>query len=144
MPTRKAPVDHRRVFVAGMSNGAMMALRMACQTSVFRGAARWRAPRHLLRPTRVGAADPRHGRPERPYDGGRGSGFARVDGEAIPAIDARFRRLDARPAPAVSRSGKVTTQRDCPSGRKVELITVERMGHQWPSSPINATDAIWR
>ena len=144
--TRKAPVDHRRVFVAGMSNGAMMALRMACQTSVFRGAA-------SVAGTLVTSCDQPasvlqiHGTADRnvPYDGGRGSGFARVDGEAIPAIDARFRRLDACPAPAVSRSGKVTTSRaDCPSGRKVELITVERMGHQWPSSPINATDAIWR
>ena len=26
----------------------------------------------------------------------------------------------------------------------VELVTVEGMGHQWPTSPINATDVIWR
>ena len=58
-------IDRQHVFVTGMSNGAMMALRMVCQTATFRGAAsvaarssrpapgRPRCCRSTARPTRT-------------------------------------------------------------------------------------------
>ncbi|NNG98873.1 prolyl oligopeptidase family serine peptidase [Gordonia araii NBRC 100433] len=155
---RKAPVDRKRVFIAGMSNGAMMALRAVCQTSVFRGAVSVAGTlvSSCERPASVlqihGTADPRVR-----YQGGTGSGSAQVDGQAIEAVDQRLRRLARCPAPKRSRVGTVVrSTATCPSGRVVELITIEGMGHQWPgaskrlptlgppSSAINATQVAWR
>ncbi|GED97682.1 extracellular catalytic domain type 1 short-chain-length polyhydroxyalkanoate depolymerase [Gordonia crocea] len=155
---RRTSIDRRRVFVAGMSNGAMMALRMVCQTSKFRGAASVSGTlvTGCARPASIiqihGTADPRV-----PYRGGVGSGSARVDGEAIPSVDARFRRLAHCAPPTRTRHGSVAvSSARCPGGRAVTLLSIDGMGHHWPgqtqpsplsgppSSAINATAVIWR
>lgn len=154
----RTPIDRQRVFVTGMSNGGMMALRMVCQTSVFRGAASVAGTlvSSCPRPASVlqihGTADPNvH------YNGTRGTGPNRVRGESIESVDAHFRRVDLCPPPQRSRKGTVVTSTAvCPAGRVVQLVTVEGMGHRWPgstyqipnagptSNAINATDTAWR
>lgn len=167
---QQIPVDTTRVFVTGMSNGAMMALRLACQSSLFAAVAPVAGT--LLTgcsgasPTSVlqihGTADDRV-----PYGGGPGaaltaSGSPRVDGPSVESVNADWRTIDGCAPPVSSSSGEVTTLRaDCPEGRTVELIAIAGAGHQWPggvsnpvvekiaglpppSTALDATAAIWQ
>ncbi len=62
---REIPIDRARVYVAGMSNGAMMALRLGCQSDTVRRDRSGRghtADRLLPSAARIGAANSRHGR----------------------------------------------------------------------------------
>jgi len=145
---QEIPIDRARVYATGMSNGAMMALRLGCQTDTFAAIAPVAGT--LLtdcsgaRPTSVlqihGTADERV-----PYNGGPGKAFsgdgtARVDGPSVDAVNATWRGID---------------------GRIVELISVAGAGHQWPggdprplaqrvgnmpapSTALKATDTIWQ
>ncbi|MGC2654178.1 MAG: PHB depolymerase family esterase [Mycobacterium sp.] len=167
---KQIPIDAARVFVTGMSNGAMMAFRLGCQTDVFTAIAPVAGT--LLtecshaRPTSVlqihGTADDRV-----PYPGGPGKAFAgngrpRVDGPSVPSVNATWRSIDRCGPPASSTTGVVTTvTASCPDGRAVELITVADAGHQWPggtrsplvekvggipapSTALDATSTIWQ
>lgn len=163
-------VDPARVYVTGMSNGAMMALRLGCQTDLFAAVAPVAGTlltdcSHAT-PTSVlqihGTADDRV-----PFDGGPGkaktlSGAPNVDGPSVPAVNATWRGIDGCGTPTTSTVGAATTQMaDCPGGRTVELVSVAGAGHQWPggvpsplaqrlgdlpppSTALNATDTIWR
>jgi polyhydroxybutyrate depolymerase len=164
------PIDPARVYVTGMSNGAMMALRLGCQSDLFAAIApvagtlltdcSHAAPTSVLQIH--GTADDRV-----PYDGGPGkaktfAGAPNVDGPSVSAVNATWRGINGCGAPATSSAGAVTTQTaDCPGGRTVELISVAGAGHQWPggvpsplaqrvgdipppSNALNATDTIWQ
>ncbi|WP_198153721.1 extracellular catalytic domain type 1 short-chain-length polyhydroxyalkanoate depolymerase [Catenuloplanes japonicus] len=135
-------VDSSRVFATGISNGGMLAYRLACDThGVF-------AAIGPVAGTQVGdcpAPDPIsvlhiHGDADRsvPYDGGRSkrdSEWVRIEGPPIPALHARWQAVDACAAPSVAVTGVVTRSRAaCASGRRVEMITVAGAGHQWPGS----------
>lgn len=88
----------------------------------------------------------------------------RTSRETVPKRDERNlvgkeRSFDV--PPSITTSGSVTTSiADCPAGRTVELITIQRAGHQWPggqsklliqkllgldppSTALNATSTIW-
>jgi len=153
------PIDPARVFATGISNGGMMAYRLACDTSLF--AAIGPDSATLLgdcpspHPVSVLAI---HGTADQniPYDGGEGSGFAKIDGPSIPSVNQLWRTADGCDPPTSSVSGDVTTSiASCPSRRTVELITIAGAGHQWPGSTkgrqgadtpypgLNATQVIW-
>ncbi len=167
---QRTPIDRARVYATGMSNGAMMALRLGCQTDIFAAIAPVAGT--LLtdcsgaRPTSVlqihGTADERV-----PYNGGPGKAFtadgkARVDGPSVESVNATWRGIDGCGQPNSTTAGDVTTQTaECADGRTVELIAVKGAGHQWPggepsplaerfgampapSTAINATDTIWQ
>jgi polyhydroxybutyrate depolymerase len=167
---QEAPIDTGRVYLTGMSNGAMMALRLACQTDTFAAIAPVAGT--LLtdcshaRPISVlqihGTADDRV-----PYDGGPGkavsmTGAPRVDGPSVPSVNATWRSVDGCAAPDSATAGMVTTQTAaCADGRTVELISIDGAGHQWPgglrnpavekiaglpppSTALDATDTIWQ
>ncbi len=137
------PIDRSRVYITGMSNGAMMAYRLACQTDLFAAA----APVAGTILTDCSRAHPIsvlhiHGTNDQsvPYGGGPGryysvNGNARVDGPSVPEVNATFRRIDSCAPPVVRRTDPVTTSvARCPGSRTVELITVAGAGHQWPGS----------
>jgi len=136
------PVDPARIYVTGMSNGAMMALRLACETTVFAAAAPVAGTQLVdcrnARPMSVlqihGTADPRV-----PYNGGPGQGFslrgARVDGPTIPSVNAFWRTTDhCRPPTTTTRTPVTTSTARCPDGKAVQLISIAGAGHQWPGS----------
>lgn len=166
----QTPVDPSRVYVTGMSNGAMMALRLGCQSDLFAAIApvagtlltdcSHAAPTSVLQIH--GTADDRV-----PYDGGPGraktmAGAPNVDGPSVASVNQTWRDIDNCGAPLSNTADPVTTQTaDCPGGRTVELISVAGAGHQWPggvpsplaqrlgdlpppSTALNATDTIWR
>ncbi|WP_025737314.1 alpha/beta hydrolase family esterase [Mycobacterium genavense] len=166
---QQIPIDRARVYVTGMSNGAMMALRLGCQTGIFAAIAPVAGT--LLtdcagaRPTSVlqihGTADELV-----PYNGGPGktlgaNGILRVDGPSAEAVNAIWRAIDGCSSPASTTAGDVTTQTaGCADGRTVELISVAGAGHQWPggestpgaqrlglpapSTALDATATIWQ
>jgi polyhydroxybutyrate depolymerase len=167
---QQMPIDPGRVYATGMSNGAMMALRLGCQTDAFAAiapvAGTLLTDCSTARPTSVlqihGTADDRV-----PYNGGPGKAFAangnpRVDGPSVESVNATWRSIDGCGAPNSTTAGDVTTQvAGCPNGHTVELISVAGAGHQWPggvsrpmlqqlggipapSTALNATDTIWQ
>jgi len=133
-----APVDGRRLYATGISNGGMLTYRLACDTTLFAAVAPDSAT--LLgdcpapAPVSVLAV---HGTADRTvrYDGGPGTGVARIDGPPVPDVVARWRAVDRCAAPVTTTAGPVTTSAaTCPDGRAVELITIAGAGHQWPGA----------
>jgi polyhydroxybutyrate depolymerase len=166
--------DRSRIFATGISNGAMMAYRLACDTDLLAAIA-------PVAGTMINdCADPRplsvlavHGTADRtvPYGGGpgrrdnAGAGTdrpAKIDGPPIPDLLATWRAIDGCGPPETTTAGAVTTSTAaCPDGRTVRLLTVAGAGHQWPggreapvaqrllgldppSTALAATPTIWR
>lgn len=132
-------LDPARLYATGISNGGLMAYRLACDTHLF--AAIGPDSATLLGP----CPDPAstsvihiHGTADMhiPYLGGRGQGVAHIDGPAVPMLNATWRGIDRCSPPTVTTHAPVTTSlATCPAGRAVELITIAGAGHQWPGSP---------
>ena len=161
----RLPMDPKRLYVTGMSNGAMMAYRLACATDVFAamapvaGTLLGSCPTpHRLSVLHIhGLADGNV-----PFDGSPGNGPGRIDGPPVPSTVDIWRTADACMPAAVTTSGVVTTSTAaCAGGRAVVLVTVTGAGHQWPggtgrnvvqralgldppSDALDATDTIWR
>ncbi len=162
---QQVPLDAHRIYGTGISNGGIMAYTLGCETSIFAAigpdSATMLGPCPSPKPLSVihihGTADTRIR-----YNGGVGAGVGRINGPAIPALNASWRRIDGCSAPHETTSATVTTSlATCPLGRAVELVTISGAGHQWPgavskpvaqrllgtdppSTALNATDVIWR
>ncbi len=135
----EVPVDPHRVFATGISNGGMMAYRLACDTTLFAAigpdSATLMGPCPHPAPVSVihihGTADHNI-----PYGGGPGDGPGHVDGPSVPSLNATWRGVDSCAPPTTATQGVVTTSvAACPDGRSVELVTIAGAGHQWPGSP---------
>ena len=136
---RAYATDPKRVYVTGISNGGMMAYRLACESAL---------PIAAIAPVAASLAvtcdHPRpvsvlhvHGLADRnvPFGGGPGSGFARVTYRPVTAALDVFRKADACAGPVTVTNGPVTTVRSaCANGDVVELTTIAGAGHQWPGA----------
>lgn len=161
---RAHDVDGRRIYLTGMSNGAMMTYTMACRSRVFAAVAPVAGTQLVDCPAAApvsvlhvhGLADTRVR-----YDGGPGEGIAHVDGPPVEQVVAGWRKVDRCAPPSVTTSGAVrTSTASCADGREVTLVTVDGAGHQWPGSEarrsgrllgadppsraLDATSVIWR
>ena len=161
------PVDPKRLYVTGISNGGMMTERLGIELS-SRFAAIAPAVATLFgdekRPDTAVSAIIFNGLLDKsvPYRGGLSDGrFANAwDGTpAKPATDqpAFWASANAcKPQPEMHDHGTyVQWQYHCPSGRGVELYLLNDSGHAWPggqkgsrrgdepSQSLNATDVIW-
>jgi polyhydroxybutyrate depolymerase len=160
----RLPIDAGRVYATGMSNGALMSYRLACDTNVFAAVApvagtllgSCPAPKPVSLLHIHGLADENI-----PFDGSPGAGFAKVDGPDVPSTVDIWRAVDRCQPPTVQAADPVSTSRAaCADGREVILITIAGAGHQWPggkdrtvaeralgldppSTAFNATAAIW-
>lgn len=162
---RGIPLDTDRIYATGMSNGGIMAYTLACRTTIFAaigpvagtqlGDCPSPAPTSIIHI---------HGTADEAvrYDGAEGQGVARIDGPAIPALNATWRDINGCAEPSTNTAGGVTTSTaTCAEGRAVDLVTVADAGHQWPgavpdlraerilrtnppSTALDATQAIWR
>jgi len=141
-------IDASRIYAAGMSNGAMMAYRLACESTMFAAVA------PVAGTMMVDCEDPSpvsiihiHGLADRnvPFDGSRGEGVAQVDGPAVEQVIAFWRQVDGCTAPNESTDGDVTTSiARCSGGRTIELITIAGAGHQWPRTAVSPSFAAKR
>lgn len=161
-------VDPRRVYATGLSNGGMMAYRLACELGDRVAAVASVAGTLGLRtcnPERPVPVMHVHGTADRnlPYGGGFGPRsvatvlFLSVD-ETMSFWRAANRSLPG--APAVTRRAHVTTvtYRPGPGGAEVVLVRIEGGGHVWPGGDpllpawvvgtdaggIDASELVWR
>lgn len=138
--SRSVDIDAERVFVTGMSNGAMMSYRLACDTDIFAAIA-------PVAGTVLGECDdPQptsvlhiHGLSDDSvhYDGTPGNGAVRIDGMPILEINALWRTVDGCPEPTITESASVTTSTARCGSHDVTLLSVEDAGHQWPGSTVS-------
>jgi polyhydroxybutyrate depolymerase len=166
-----APVNARRVYATGISNGAMLAYRLGCDTTLFAaiGPVAGTMVNQCRRPAPLSLIHI-HGTADRviPYGGGpsslgngRGRPYRQISGPPVPQLIASWRAIDRCGAPTDETSGVVSTSAaTCPDGRAVDLITITGAGHQWPglvlpsgaerqrqidppSRALDATSTIW-
>lgn len=134
-------VDPRRVYATGMSNGAIMAYRLACEAPLALAAigpvagdleVACDAPHVQVSVLAI------HGTADRnvPVGGGVGpKAFTRTEHASLAASLARWRAIDGCGPPASSRSGSVTAQTArCAGGTAVDSLVIEGAEHQWPGS----------
>lgn len=143
---RTVPIDRDRIYLTGMSNGAMMAYSMACRTSI--AAAVGAVAGTLLddcphpSPTsviHVHGTDDENVR----YDGAPGSGVARIDGPSVPELNEFWRAADDCAPPLSTIDDRVTTLRaSCRDGRAVDLVTVAGAGHRWPGAELSPLERL--
>ncbi|MGC3953693.1 MAG: PHB depolymerase family esterase [Propionicimonas sp.] len=144
-------VDPQRVFVTGMSNGAMLAERLACEAAdLFAGAASVSGVLQMARcePSRPVALLLIHGTDDAavPYRGGTGTGFSRV--EAMPteqdlagwaARNGCAGPVATEPLPTLPDENGRTVDRlsyaDCAA--PVVLYRVNGGVHEWPGGRID-------
>lgn len=163
-------IDPSRVYAIGMSNGGMMAHRLACDASdIFAAVASVAGTDATTRctPTRpvpvlhIHAKDDDHVL----YNGGAGPGAFRdaskvMDFVSVPETVARWVKRDAcvaAPQLVLKVDGaSCEAYRGCAGGAAVQVCTTETGGHSWPgtqsvrrgkegpSKALDANDVIWR
>lgn len=133
---RRTPIDTRRVYGTGFSNGSMMVHRVACEApDLFKAIAA--ASGGIMVPN-CGARTPIaalliQGRadPRIPWDGGL------FEGNYRPPVREIFSKLAARNQCAAKEetrqegSASCVTRRGCAGNAEVRLCGVDGMGHQW-------------
>lgn len=154
------PIDRARVYVVGVSAGAFMAYRFACQDAervagvASVAGAMTLAECHPAQPVSEiaiqGTDDPLV-----PFLGGtiQPEGVASGDAPSTEAVAERWAAVDACPTPPLTTTGQVvttTTWSDCGAGSEVRLVAVTGGGHVWfapglgpTAGAVDATAAIW-
>ncbi|MFC0168150.1 alpha/beta hydrolase family esterase [Pseudoduganella danionis] len=153
-------IDSARVFATGMSNGGMMAHRLACDAAdLFRAVASVAgtdASAHC-QPVRPIAVLHIHARDDDHvlYAGGAGPQAFRdrrsvMEFVSVPDTVARWVQRDQCRGPAQpvlqGAGASCVAYRDCAAGASVQLCSTDTGGHSWPgpAAPIDATREIWR
>jgi polyhydroxybutyrate depolymerase len=133
-------IDHKRVYLAGISNGAALAYRYACEGPypiAAIGSVSGGTSVSCPRPHPVSAMEI-HGLDDRniPFMGGIGSkAFAQVPWLPVERTLGAFRRANHCNVPSSRESGPVRTEASrCAQGRDVVLIAIAGAGHQWPGA----------
>jgi polyhydroxybutyrate depolymerase len=133
-------LNPKRVFVTGMSNGGVMAYRLACSGKISLAAigpvaASLAEGCKTPNPVSVMAI---HGLDDRniPFEGGIGpKGVTEVSWMPVGQAVGLFRASDGCQPPRRSVNGSVAREYSaCTEGRAVELITIADAGHQWPGA----------
>jgi polyhydroxybutyrate depolymerase len=154
----KLCVDPKRVFAAGMSNGAFMAHRLACELSdriAAVGSVAGLMTLATCAPKRPVPVIQFHGTGDLvvPYAGNLSLGFPPV----TKVIDDWAKRDGCTGDPAESFAKddvRCTTRASCSQGSEVTLCTVTGGGHTWPggtptpsfgatTTALSASDALW-
>jgi polyhydroxybutyrate depolymerase len=165
--TESYPVDTRRIYATGMSNGGMMTHRLGIELSdrlaaiapvvatVFGDE---KKPAHPISALMINGMLDRHVPHTGGVPGGRGANA--WDGSpARPALEqatfwARSNGCAKDPL-REERSLQILWRYPCSSGREVRLLLLKDNGHAWPggrpgtrrgdppSTSVNATDVIW-
>jgi polyhydroxybutyrate depolymerase len=149
--TRDYGLPPGRAFVTGMSAGAFMATRLACERADLVAAIAPVAgtlgsgiPCTPSRPVSVlavhGTADP-----VVPYNGGPMVGRGGPsDVMAAPAMAERWRAVDQCPAPTQDTVGPVTrvSAGGCADGAQVVFVSIDGGGHTWPSGHVSLPAAM--
>lgn len=151
-------IDRARVYVAGISAGAMMAYKLGCDAADRIAGVAAVAGAMVLdacRPSRPVPVIHFHGTTDGlvPYLGGRSAGGATELAPPTAAVAERWAQLDGCPRPAVeTTTGPLRTSSwtGCAGGTAVKLFTIEGGGHTWfatglgpADGAVDASRAIW-
>jgi polyhydroxybutyrate depolymerase len=147
--SRVTSIDRARVYAAGLSNGARMVHRLACEASdVFSAIASVAGPiadrneetgerAFTCKPPRAVPVMMIHGTSDlcTPYAGGQG--LDTKGNVATPAAAAEWVSRDACTTASTVKLGSTTCEvhGGCADGAEVALCTIENGGHVWPGSP---------
>ncbi|HXX48687.1 MAG TPA: PHB depolymerase family esterase [Myxococcota bacterium] len=160
---RELPIDPKRVYATGISNGGMMSYRLACEASDVFAAVGVVSGAQVT--PRCAPAEPvsvihLHGDADSyvPLAGGHGQ-LTRVAYPPTAQTLAFWRAADgcsAEPRETTPRPGvHLSVYGDCRAGSEVELYRIEGGGHSWPggdrlslllpesSQALSATPLIW-
>ena len=141
-----AIIDSKRIYATGISNGAMLSYRLACEMSDTFAAVAPVAGLLLLNPCNLEqpvSVLHIHGMDDLsiPFTGA---------GEWVESVEqsiATWVELDGcPPTPAVEKNGLVThtSYEPCKRGTAVELLAIQGIGHMWPPVSILPTSqTIW-
>jgi polyhydroxybutyrate depolymerase len=161
---KQANVDPNRVFVTGMSNGALMSWRMACEASdLVRGIAPVEGTDNTstCNPARPVAVIEFHSLDDDhiPFKGGRGANaLTETNFTSVATTQAKWVELDRAATPVkrvvVAEGAHCDLHVAAPSGAPVELCVTDTGGHSWPgggtqqgrkrpSMAISANDLMW-
>ena len=140
------PIDPTRVYIAGFSNGGMMALKAACaRPDVFAAAA---SVAGTLQDSCAGdgpfSALFLHGTSDHtvPFQGMKYSKFLGTELTPVPraaTVVASRDRCQVRTASSLGRATR-TLFSSCDAGTAVEIYAVAGMGHTWPRSDKQGVD----
>ena len=138
----KANVDPKRVYAAGMSNGAMLCHRLGCELS-----ARIAAIGAVSGTIMIDSCSPSqpvpiimiHGTDDAavPWNGGEGSGLPGLVFTSVPRTVEIWKKANRctgdRQTPYMEMAHMIAEyQGDCPDGADVVLCTIEGGTHLWP------------
>ena len=132
-------IDPARIYLTGISNGAAMSYRYACDGKIpvaAIGSVAGTMPGGCAHPRPTSVMEI-HGLQDRniPFDGGVGpKGVTKLDWPAVHTTLDIFRRADACAPATTSRSGVVERSESVCGNHAVTLITIADAGHQWPGS----------
>ena len=149
---RAHQIDPRRIYVAGFSNGGMMAYRLACELSdrvaavgVVAGALAIQA----CRPDHSVSLMAIHGTVDEyvPYQGGWSprSGYRRFDQPLAQTVAFWITQDHCAPDPQTTRDDAVRldTYTGCAEGTGVSVATILDGRHAWPAASWSATPQLW-
>lgn len=162
--SKRYQIDPRQVFAAGMSNGAMMSYRLACDASDLFTAITTVAGTDNTRtcqPARPVSVLHIHARDDERvlFNGGAGKASEQVtDFTSVAESVARWVKHDAcqaTPRTVLNQAGVQCVEHDgCQGGSRVRLCVTETGGHAWPggqkarggrgSEALSATDEMTR
>jgi len=139
---RDYPIDARRVYATGISNGGMMAYRLACELSdqIAAIAPVAGALNVECKPTQPVSVIAFHGTNDQnvPFNGGAGSKsidpHPRTDQSVAYAMVFWAQRDSCGATPTRDERGSIVhdTYASCANGTGVELYAVKGGGHAWP------------
>jgi len=157
-------IDPQRIYAAGMSNGAILAQRLACEAAdIFAAVAPVAGTLNFTpcTPSRPVSVIEFHGTADQhiPYDGGYGpKSLVNVNFTSVPATLGYwvgFDRCGSQPQTETFSDIRHDTWSGCAGSASVELYTVIGGGHAWPGGlggladadtptmTISATQLIW-
>ncbi len=135
-------IDPHRVYLTGMSNGAAMTYRFACDNAyplAAIGSVSGDLSGTCANPSPVSVMEI-HGLSDQhiPFEGGQGSkSVVHAPWPPVRQGINLFRELDQCGATSIRQESGVTTEiSDCKNGRQVALITIPDAGHQWPGAQV--------
>lgn len=134
-------VDSQRIFAAGMSNGGIMAYRLACESDLV-------AAIGVVSGTMLVDCDPPgqvsvmhiHGALDEslPPDGSPGGGTQTIDGPPLSDVVSHWLQVDGCGRPVASEWGDplVTAfgTNECADQTAVVYLEIQDAGHQWPGA----------
>ena len=140
-----APIDRRRVYATGYSNGAGLSYYLACVlsneiTAISPVSGAMREPEAQCHPTHPVPVLHWHGMQDHasPYNGGESTAKMVAIPQSVPAGIGIWRRIDGTQTEAHESIYGGTADCDIYGGGRdgsvVELCRVLQMGHRWPGS----------